>query len=43
MAQGDDPVLKTNRKTLRILGTVGEPINPEAWDWYFKVVGQSKV
>ena len=42
MAQGDDPVLKTNRKTLRILGTVGEPINPEAWDWYFKVVGQSK-
>ena len=42
MAQGDDPVLKTHRKTLRILGTVGEPINPEAWDWYFKVVGQSK-
>ena len=42
MAQGDDPVLKTNRKTLRILGTVGEPINPEAWDWYFKVVGQSR-
>ena len=42
MAQGDDPVLKTNRNSLRILGTVGEPINPEAWDWYFKVVGQSK-
>ena len=42
MAQGDDPVLKTNRNNLRILGTVGEPINPEAWDWYFKVVGQSK-
>ena len=42
MAQGDDPVLKTHRKTLRILGTVGEPINPEAWDWYYKVVGQSK-
>ena len=42
MAQGDDPVLKTNRYSLRILGTVGEPINPEAWDWYFKVVGQSK-
>ena len=42
MAQGNDPVLKTNRKSLRILGTVGEPINPEAWDWYFKVVGQSK-
>ena len=42
MAQGNDPVLKTNRNSLRILGTVGEPINPEAWDWYFKVVGQSK-
>ena len=42
MAQGDDPVLKTNRNSLRILGTVGEPINPEAWDWYFKVVGQSR-
>jgi len=39
MAQGDDHVLKTNRKSLRILGTVGEPINPEAWEWYFKVVG----
>jgi acyl-coenzyme A synthetase/AMP-(fatty) acid ligase len=32
-------VLKTSRKSLRILGTVGEPINPEAWEWYFKVVG----
>ena len=39
MAQGDDHVLKTNRDSLRILGTVGEPINPEAWEWYFKVVG----
>jgi acetyl-CoA synthetase len=39
MAQGDEHVLKTNRKSLRILGTVGEPINPEAWEWYFKVVG----
>ena len=39
MAQGDDYVLKTNRESLRILGTVGEPINPEAWEWYFKVVG----
>jgi len=39
MAQGDEYVLKTSRKTLRILGTVGEPINPEAWEWYFKVVG----
>ena len=39
MAQGDNHVLKTNRESLRILGTVGEPINPEAWEWYFKVVG----
>ena len=39
MAQGDEHVLKTSRKSLRILGTVGEPINPEAWEWYFKVVG----
>jgi acetyl-CoA synthetase len=42
MAQGDEPVLKTERNSLRILGTVGEPINPEAWDWYYSVVGQSK-
>ena len=42
MAQGDEPVLKTNRTSLRILGTVGEPINPEAWEWYFSVVGNSK-
>ena len=39
MAQGNQHVLKTSRKSLRILGTVGEPINPEAWEWYFKVVG----
>ena len=39
MAQGDEHVLKTKRASLRILGTVGEPINPEAWEWYFKVVG----
>ena len=39
MAQGNEHVLKTSRKSLRILGTVGEPINPEAWEWYFKVVG----
>ena len=39
MAQGDEHVLKTKRESLRILGTVGEPINPEAWEWYFKVVG----
>ena len=42
MAQGDESVLKTERNSLRILGTVGEPINPEAWDWYYSVVGQSK-
>jgi acetyl-CoA synthetase len=42
MAQGDEPVLKTKRNSLRVLGTVGEPINPEAWDWYYSVVGQSK-
>ena len=42
MAQGDEPVLKTKRSSLRILGTVGEPINPEAWDWYYTTVGQSK-
>ena len=41
MAQGDDPVIKTKRDKLRILGTVGEPINPEAWDWYYRVVGKS--
>ena len=42
MAQGDEPVLKTKRNSLRILGTVGEPINPEAWDWYYRIIGQSK-
>ena len=39
MAQGDEHVHCTKRASLRILGTVGEPINPEAWEWYFKVVG----
>ena len=39
MSQGDEPVLRTKRKSLRVLGTVGEPINPEAWDWYYKIVG----
>ena len=42
MAQGDDPVKKTSRESLRILGTVGEPINPEAWEWYYRVVGGSR-
>ena len=42
MAQGDDPVKSTSRESLRILGTVGEPINPEAWEWYYRVVGGSR-
>ena len=41
MAQGNDYVQSSSRKSLRILGTVGEPINPEAWEWYFNVVGES--
>ncbi len=42
MGQGDDPVKKTSRKSLRLLGTVGEPINPEAWEWYYRVVGDER-
>ena len=42
MREGDGPVKATSRKSLRLLGTVGEPINPEAWEWYFKVVGESR-
>ena len=42
MAQGDEYVKSSSRESLRILGTVGEPINPEAWEWYYKVVGNSK-
>jgi len=42
MREGEGPVKKTSRKTLKLLGTVGEPINPEAWMWYYKVVGNSK-
>jgi len=42
MREGDEPVKKTSRKSLKLLGTVGEPINPEAWMWYYKVVGESK-
>ena len=42
MKEGDKPVKKTSRKTLKLLGTVGEPINPEAWQWYYKTVGDSK-
>ena len=42
MKEGDKPVKKTSRKSLKLLGTVGEPINPEAWMWYYKIVGDSK-
>ena len=42
MKEGEDPLKKTNRDSLRILGTVGEPINPEAWMWYYKQVGKSR-
>ncbi|MGH1486947.1 MAG: acetate--CoA ligase [Cellvibrionaceae bacterium] len=42
MGAGDDWVTKTSRKSLRILGTVGEPINPEAWEWYYNVVGEGR-
>ncbi|MGU3359616.1 acetate--CoA ligase [Methylobacterium sp. M6A4_1b] len=42
MGGGEGPVKKTSRASLRVLGSVGEPINPEAWDWYYKVVGDSR-
>ncbi|MEM7543882.1 MAG: acetate--CoA ligase [Pseudomonadota bacterium] len=42
MGQGDELVKATNRQSLRILGTVGEPINPEAWEWYYHVVGDAR-
>ena len=42
MREGDSFVTKTNRSSLKLLGTVGEPINPEAWKWYFEVPGNSK-
>lgn len=42
MKEGDEFVRKSNRSSLRLLGSVGEPINPEAWDWYYKVVGESR-
>ena len=42
MAKGEEPVKKSSRKSLRILGTVGEPINPEAWNWYYDVVGDGR-
>ncbi len=42
MQSGDAPVTKTSRATLRLLGSVGEPINPEAWEWYYRVVGERR-
>jgi acetyl-CoA synthetase len=42
MQAGDAPVKKTSRASLRLLGTVGEPINPEAWEWYYRVVGEGR-
>ena len=42
MAQGDELVKATSRKSLHLLGTVGEPINPEAWEWYHRVVGEER-
>ena len=42
MREGDTPVKQTSRQSLRILGSVGEPINPEAWEWYYKVIGEGR-
>ena len=42
MREGSGPVKATSRKSLRLLGTVGEPINPEAWEWYYRTVGDSR-
>jgi len=42
MGQGDEPVKKSDRSSLRLLGSVGEPINPEAWEWYYHVVGDAR-
>jgi acetyl-CoA synthetase len=42
MAEGDKPVQSCSRKSLQVLGTVGEPINPEAWEWYYNVVGDKR-
>src|SRR3954452_13800999 len=42
MREGEGPVKKATRKSLRLLGSVGEPINPEAWLWYYRVVGDSR-
>ena len=42
MQAGEEPVKKTSRASLRLLGSVGEPINPEAWEWYYRVVGEER-
>ncbi len=42
MREGDEPVKRHSRKSIRLLGTVGEPINPEAWEWYWRVVGDER-
>ena len=42
MREGEGPVKATSRKSLRLLGSVGEPINPEAWEWYYRVVGENR-
>jgi len=42
MGQGDEFVASSSRSSLRVLGTVGEPINPEAWEWYYRVVGEER-
>jgi acetyl-CoA synthetase len=42
MREGDSPVNKTDRSSLKLLGSVGEPINPEAWMWYYNVIGEKK-
>ena len=42
MRQGDGPVTRTSRKSIKLLGTVGEPINPEVWLWYYNVIGEGR-
>jgi len=42
LREGNEPVAKTSRKSLRILGTVGEPINVEAWEWYYNIIGEKR-
>jgi acetyl-CoA synthetase len=42
MREGDAPITSTSRKSLKILGTVGEPINPEVWEWYYNIIGEKR-